>query len=162
MEIYRVVLDIEGLEVYDIGTKFSNVVKKRYNLAEHFMEDVRLRVNNTLLSRKGAIFVCCNEANAHDWYRKIDANQHLNYYIYKLSCDGQIQWHNSVFYENVFSSYYNRNRADELLVITRQENAEKYWKTEIKQDDSKAEGLFWGEAKILERIHYNCMQKTLL
>jgi len=162
MEIYRVVLDIAGLNVYDIGTKFSNVLKKRYNMAEHFMEDVRLRIDNTLLSRKGAVFVCSNVVNAHDWYQKIDVNQHLNYYVYKLSCDGHIQWHNSVFYESVFLSYYYRNRVDELLVFSRRENAEKYWTTEIEQDDSKAEGLFWGEAKILERTHYDCFQKVIL
>ena len=84
MEAYRVILDIEGLEVYSLRRKIINKVKNRYNLAEDFLEDIRLKIDDTLLPRKGAIYVCYNISNAHKWYKKIDAKQQYNYYIYKL------------------------------------------------------------------------------
>lgn len=147
------ILDIEGLEVYSLRRKIINKVKNRYNLAEDFLEDIRLKIDDTLLPRKGAIYVCYNISNAHKWYKKIDAKQQYNYYIYKLLLHGKVQWHNSKFYENVFSSFYNHSTSV-IPQFDIEYNAEKYWTFPISPLDTFAEGLFWGQATILDRMYF--------
>lgn len=154
-EIYRVILDIDGLEVYDTESIISNKLKKRYNEVEEFMDSERKKIDESLLSRKGAVYVCLGIENAHKWYKRIDANQQLDYYVYKLCLKGEIQWHDSKYYENVFMLHYRKDIANEMLLGSMYENVEKYWKTKISPDSITAEGLFWGEAIVLERKHYN-------
>lgn len=160
MEIYRVILDIEGLDVYDKGSIISNKLKNRYNEAEDFMDSERKKIDKSLLSRKGAIYVCCGIENAHKWYKKIDANQQLNYYVYKLCLKGRIQWHDSKYYENVFMLHFRKDIVNEISIGNINENAVKYWKTKVSPNSITAEGLFWGEAIVLERRYYNtsCME----
>ena len=156
MIAYRVILDIKDIMVFEPGMTIYNKKKERYNEAEQFMEDVRLKLDNNILPRMGAIYVCNSLEHAHKWYSKVDAKQHLNYYIYKLNLIGQIQWHNPFFYEKVFSLVYNENETKNEFELNK--NAKSYWLSEYSEDNLLSEGLFWGKAIVIERYYFYSRQ----
>lgn len=161
MKAFRVVLDIKSLNILDIGSIISNTIKDRYNKAENFMETIRCQLENSRFPREGAIYIANNIENAHAWYKKIDANQHLNYYIYKLDLNGRVQWHNAKYYENVFQLCFNQSIPLEIRFSEMRDNAIKYWMEEISPENVNSEGLFWECATILERKHYNYLQNEI-
>ena len=158
MDVYRVVLDIAGLKVYDVGMKITNRQKGRYNDVEIFMDNIRKELNCSFLPRKGATYVCFDMESARHWYTKIDASQKLNYFVYKLKIEGCIQWHDSRFYENVFSMYSSNKESCPVML---RYYAFQYWLSSPKHDLIYTEGLFWGNAVVLERKHYNFMHEEI-
>lgn len=159
-EVYRVVLDIDNLPIYDVGMKLKKREKKRCNEAEIYLEKVRENRNKFCLPRIGATYVCANLNNAHKWYVKIDAKQNKCYYVYKLAIEGHLQWHNSVYYEYFFKNYYKQKRR-KMCKMFLQKLANDYWNSKINKKAQSAEGLFWGTAIVLERKHFNHVQQEI-
>lgn len=155
MEVYRVVLKIEGLTILNPGECISNKTKICYNPVEDFLELKRKEINQELLPRKGAIYVCKSLEQAHYWYNKINGCQPLNYFIYHLLLEGKVQWHNSIIYENLFSLFTKNPKVNLNTIRDKEMLAYNYWTNFISPSNPFAEGLFWGTAIVLNRMFYD-------
>lgn len=144
-------LSLCDYERYTIWPEINREYKEwNRKLTEDILEYYR-DFSSILTNRKISLFVCSSLDNVKEWYIKKFKNQ--NPFVYTLELTGDLYWVNDKYYEDLFEFITNgmRNTQKEKQM------ALNYW-TEVRPDSVWpiiVEGLFEGEAVIIDKITYN-------